>query len=132
MARITIRSDGNGGAVVIGTPPVDNGFFEFALGKVLAGKVTEISWEPIKGLGESREEMPGKRDKLKQLLMQKGYGLEGATIAADHLAANGVTIPTLCKDCAVPHNKWTGCPNLKGLVTPPDFYCAFGERKEGE
>ena len=33
-----------------------------------------------------------------------------------------------CKDCAVPHNKWTGCPNLNGLVPPPDFYCAFGVR----
>ena len=36
-----------------------------------------------------------------------------------------------CKDCAVPHNKYTGCPKLNGLVTPPDFYCPFGERKEG-
>ena len=47
MARIAIRSDGNGGAVVSGTPPDDNGFFEFAVGKVLSGKITEISWEPI-------------------------------------------------------------------------------------
>jgi len=47
MSRVTIRSDGNGGAAVIGSPPKDNGFFDFALGKVLAGKVTEISWEPI-------------------------------------------------------------------------------------
>ena len=54
MARVTIRSDGNGGAVVIGTPPVDNGFFDFALGMVLSGMFTEISWEPIKGLGERR------------------------------------------------------------------------------
>ena len=35
-----------------------------------------------------------------------------------------------CKDCAVPHNKYTGCPKLNGLVTPPDFYCPFGGRKE--
>ena len=35
-----------------------------------------------------------------------------------------------CKDCAVPHNKYTGCPELNGLVTPPNFYCPFGERKE--
>lgn len=47
MARVTIRSDGNGGAMVIGTQPKDNGFFDFALGKVLSGKATEISWEPI-------------------------------------------------------------------------------------
>lgn len=35
-----------------------------------------------------------------------------------------------CKDCAVPHNKWTGCPNLNGLIPPPDFFCARGEGKE--
>ena len=35
-----------------------------------------------------------------------------------------------CKDCGVPHNKWTGCPNLNGLVPPPDFFCAKGERRE--
>lgn len=31
-----------------------------------------------------------------------------------------------CKDCVVPHNQWTGCPKLNGLVTPPDFYCSYG------
>lgn len=35
-----------------------------------------------------------------------------------------------CKDCAVPHNQWTGCPKLNGLVTPPDFYCGYGERRK--
>lgn len=35
-----------------------------------------------------------------------------------------------CRDCNVPHNKWTGCPKLNGLVTPPDFYCALAEPKE--
>ena len=34
-----------------------------------------------------------------------------------------------CKDCAVPHNKYTGCPRLNGLIPPPDFYCADGEKK---
>lgn len=34
-----------------------------------------------------------------------------------------------CKDCDVPHNKYTGCPKLGGLVTPTDFYCAFGRPK---
>ena len=37
-----------------------------------------------------------------------------------------------CKDCAVPHNKWTGCPKLNGLIPPPDFYCPYGERREGK
>ena len=35
-----------------------------------------------------------------------------------------------CKDCAVPYNRWTGCPKLNGLVTPPDFYCSCGERRK--
>ena len=35
-----------------------------------------------------------------------------------------------CKDCVVPHNRWTGCPILNGLVTSPDFYCSCGERKK--
>lgn len=32
------------------------------------------------------------REKLVELLMQKGYGVEGATIATDHLIAHGVTV----------------------------------------
>ena len=36
-----------------------------------------------------------------------------------------------CADCSVPHNRWTGCPKLGGLVTPPEFFCAFGKRKDG-
>lgn len=56
MARVLIRSDGNGGAEVIGAISKDNGFFDFALGKVLSGKATEISWEPIKGLVEICEQ----------------------------------------------------------------------------
>ena len=34
-----------------------------------------------------------------------------------------------CKDCAIPHNRWTGCSKLNGLVTTPDFYCSYGERR---
>ena len=37
-----------------------------------------------------------------------------------------------CLNCSVPHNKYTGCPKLNGLVTPPDFFCPFGEQKKGE
>ena len=35
-----------------------------------------------------------------------------------------------CKDCAIPHNRWTGCSRLNGLVTTPDFYCSYGERRK--
>lgn len=34
-----------------------------------------------------------------------------------------------CKDCDIPHNKWTGCPKLNGLIPPPDFFCSYGKRK---
>ena len=47
MPRITIKRDESGNVSVIGTPPKDNGFFDWAFGKVLAGIYTEISWEPL-------------------------------------------------------------------------------------
>ena len=34
-----------------------------------------------------------------------------------------------CKDCAVLHNKWTGCPKMNGTIMPPDGFCSFGERR---
>lgn len=34
-----------------------------------------------------------------------------------------------CKDCDVPHNSWTGCPNLNGMIPQPEFFCAKGVRK---
>ena len=35
-----------------------------------------------------------------------------------------------CKDCKVPHNHFLGCPNMNGLVPPPDHFCSFGQRKD--
>ena len=55
MGRITIKRNPDGSVTVIGNPVPDNGFFEFSLGKVLAGKATEISWEPIVGLRERKD-----------------------------------------------------------------------------
>ena len=43
-------------------------------------------------------------EKIKQLLMEKGFGVEGATIAAEHLVSNGVVVwngNELCKDNAL-------------------------------
>lgn len=48
----------------------------------------------------------------------------------DAIPAADVVQVVRCKDCAVPHNRWTGCPKLNGLVTPPDFYCSYGERRK--
>lgn len=53
MPRVTIRRDEYGNVLVLGTPPKDNGFFEYALSKVLSGKFVEISWEPIIQKGEA-------------------------------------------------------------------------------
>lgn len=38
--------------------------------------------------------------------------------------------PVRCRDCRTPHNRFTGCPRLNGLVTPGDFFCPYGERKQ--
>lgn len=35
-----------------------------------------------------------------------------------------------CAECSIPHNKYTGCPKLNGLVTPTDFFCAFGRKND--
>ena len=59
MPRVTIKRDESGNVSVIGTKPEDNGFFDWAFGKVLAGIYTEISWEPLKNFweyGERRNE----------------------------------------------------------------------------
>ena len=37
-----------------------------------------------------------------------------------------------CKDCAIPHNRFTGCPKLNGLIPPENHFCSFGERKEDD
>lgn len=47
MARVTIKRDESGNVTVIGIKPEDNGFFDWAFGKVMEGKYTEISWEPL-------------------------------------------------------------------------------------
>ena len=59
------------------------------------------------------------------------YGYVDAFQIANAPTVDAVEI-VRCGDCAVPHNKYTGCPELNGLVTPPDFYCPFGKRKDND
>ena len=66
---------------------------------------------------------------IKEACAEGAYGYVDAKQIADAPTVDAVPV-VRCKDCAVPHNKYTGCPELNGLVTPPDFYCPFGERKE--
>lgn len=63
MARVTIKRDESGNVTVIGTKPEDNGFFDWAFGKVMEGKYTEISWEPLDFL--NRSNCSGKPDSSK-------------------------------------------------------------------
>ena len=60
---------------------------------------------------------------------QRGGLVDVVEFLNDMPAVDAVPV-VRCKDCAVPHNKYTGCPKLNGLIPPPDFYCPFGERKE--
>ena len=75
------------------------------------------------------------REKMIELLMQKGFGVEGATIAADHLIENGVTIPVYCKECV--HRKERVCFNpyagmWVGVELKDSDFCSYGERRTHE
>ena len=47
----------------------------------------------------------------------------------DRSPSSDVVEVVRCKDCDVPRNSWTGCPNLNGMIPPPEFFCAKGVRK---
>lgn len=83
----------------------------------------------IRGIIESRENSPY-TDTESDLVHRIEHN-NFLSLVANQPAADVVHI-VRCKDCAVPHNKWTGCPKLNGLVTPHDFYCSFAERREDE
>lgn len=82
------------------------------------------------------------REKLVELLIEATrkwgcqIGLYGCM--ADHLIANGVTIPIRCKEC----NHWLkdvpGCTDAIGrcrfgnYMVGANGYCVYGERKEND
>ena len=57
-------------------------------------------------------------------------GLEYSKSLVETAETADVVQVVRCKDCVVPHNQWTGCPILNGIVTSPDFYCSYGERRK--
>ena len=78
-------------------------------------------------------------EKAKEMFNRYYHNLQGSeaqTLVCDmkqaflELPTADVVQAVRCKDCAVPHNQWTGCPKLNGLVTPPNFYCSYGERRK--
>lgn len=59
-----------------------------------------------------------------------GLTLTGIQQVIDEMGIVDAVPVVRCAECAVPHNRWTGCPKLGGLIPPDDFYCGFG-RKDG-
>ena len=59
-------------------------------------------------------------------------GLRCAYRDAQRFPTADVVEVVRCKDCAIPHNRFTGCPNLNGLIPPENHFCSFGERKEDD
>ena len=53
-------------------------------------------------------------------------------ITLDELLPTDTVQVVRCKDCSVPHNKWTGCPKMNGTIMPPDGFCSYGERREAD
>lgn len=62
----------------------------------------------------------------------KGYfsHLVSAWDIAQAPAVDALRVPCRCKDCAVPHNRMTGCPKMNGTIMPPDGFCSYGFREE--
>lgn len=57
-------------------------------------------------------------------------GLEYSKSLVETAESADVVQVVRCKDGAIPHNRWTGCPKLNGLVTAPNFYCSYGEGRK--
>lgn len=77
----------------------------------------------------------GMREKLAEVI-DDYFGVDSAYFGvdkyqlADHIIANGVTIPVRCKNCKFLHDKGY-CTKITGLTRiKPDDFCSFGERKD--
>jgi hypothetical protein len=67
------------------------------------------------------------------------YGAEGAMYAIEDVPTADVVKVVRCKDCKYFTKEMIAdsleciCKSIQGMVDPsPDFYCSYGERKEGE
>lgn len=92
----------------------------------------EISGDDIKAL-EDGKILTGMINDEYALFIKKRCQLGGLVDVVEFLNDMPTVdaVPVVrCRDCAVPHNKYTGCPKLNGLVTPPDFYCPFGRKED--
>ena len=88
-----------------------------------AGKIISHLNEEIEACGDC--------DVYSQPVVYGTYlGLTYAKSVAETAETADVVEVVRCNNCAVPHNQWTGCPKLNGLITPPNFYCGYGERRK--
>ena len=57
-------------------------------------------------------------------------GWNDALFAAAEKCPTIDAVPVVrCGECAVPNNRWTGCPKMNGTIMPPDGFCSYGERR---
>ena len=52
------------------------------------------------------------------------------TTMMQRVPAEDVRPVVYCRDCAVPHNEWTGCPKLNGTLMCPEDFCSYGVNKK--
>ena len=88
------------------------------------------AWDECRSL-ETCKECPDRPKKFMRMAMCTSLKYTRKLIEAGYAKqpTSDVVRVVRCKDCVVPHNQWTGCPKLNGLVTSPDFYCSYGERR---
>lgn len=82
------------------------------------------------------------REKLIEMVNNARDARTGQDLAeriADHLIANGVTIPQRCKDCKHwKHFAHLGCSDIAKVCMLANYmigangYCLYGERKDNE
>ena len=65
------------------------------------------------------------------------FGMPYSIQVADFLIANGVEIPTICKDCKYNDHEKAFRPEgiwccYWGIDPDPNDFCSYGERREGE
>lgn len=74
------------------------------------------------------------REKLVELIRQIVIPFWAGEIA-DHLIANGVTIPVRCKDCKIgkvfsESKRLVDCPHYDDKMVDFEHFCGFGERRD--
>lgn len=82
------------------------------------------------------ELLKGAETKVAEMLSRPLELEEWLGVYADHLVANGVTIPVHCHECEHWKNEINGCTedkrfcNIGYYMVHKDGFCSFGKRKD--